>query len=249
MFAHPAFAPYREWLVAGTLPDIALLNRWAREVALRSPDCAPPRFVEMPSGGALAYEHAVARDGVVRMRRDNLHDAMNALVWIAFPRTKAALNARHVHDGASPTANARSRARDAATLLDESGLVLVCADEALADLLRGHAWHRLFVEHAAAVTGSLRPLVIGHGLLAKLTAPYRAITARTLIVACDPTRLPTDAAGVAQVDAIAAASIADRALVPERLPPLPVAALPGWDSERLGARLFDDVTVFRPVRT
>jgi hypothetical protein len=158
------------------------------------------------------------------------------------------LNARHVQEGASPTANARSRARDAATLLDESGLVLVCADEELAHLLRSHAWRRLFVEQAAAVAASLRPLVIGHGLLAKLTAPYRAITARTLIVAGDPARLPTDAAGVALVDAMAAASIADPALVPERLPPLPVAALPGWDSERLGARLFDDVTVFRPLR-
>jgi hypothetical protein len=29
------------------------------------------------------------------------------------------------------------------------------------------------------------------------------------------------------------------------LPPLPVAALPGWDSEALGARLFDDPSVFR----
>jgi hypothetical protein len=27
---------------------------------------------------------------------------------------------------------------------------------------------------------------------------------------------------------------------------VPIAALPGWDAEQLGDRLFDDVSVFRP---
>ena len=50
------------------------------------------------------------------------------------------------------------------------------------------------------------------------------------------------------VDAAAATAIASTDLVPEVLAALPVAALPGWDGEGLGARLFDDARVFRPVR-
>ncbi len=92
----------------------------------------------------------------------------------------------------------------------------------------------------------MRPFAIGHGMLVKLLAPFRAITARTLILPIDPATLPEDAAGQARVDEAAARAIGDAALRPELLPPLPVAALPGWDREDLGERLFDDLSVFRP---
>jgi len=51
----------------------------------------------------------------------------------------------------------------------------------------------------------------------------------------------------AALDAAAAATISARgvAFAPEDLLPLPVAALPGWDVEASGARLFDDAAVFR----
>jgi hypothetical protein len=61
--------------------------------------------------------------------------------------------------------------------------------------------------------------------------------------------LPADPARVAAVlDAAAAAAIdANRvAFTPADLLALPVAALPGWDMEASGARLFDDTAVFRP---
>jgi DUF3025 family protein len=182
----------------------------------------------------------------VHVRRGSWHDALNALVWLAFPKTKAALNARHVQDAASATSNQRSRGRDAATLLDESGLVLVCGDPELARLLRERAWRTLFDARQDAVLRAMRPYAIGHGMLVKLLAPFRAITARTLILPIDPAALPAGANGEARVDEAAARAIGDGALRPEALPPLPVAALPGWDCEGLGARLFDDLSVFRP---
>ena len=244
--SHPAFAPYRRWLVAGTLPDPAQLNAWARDAQLALPGGKPLTFAEGAPGSALAYEAAVADDGIVHVRRGQWHDALNALVWLAFPRTKAALNARHVQDRTSATANRRSRGRDAATLLDESGLVLVCGDPDLARLLRERAWRALFDTRRDAVIRTMQPYAIGHGMLVKLLAPFRAITARTLILPIDPATLPAGAAGRARVDEAAARAIGDAALRPEALPPLPVAALPGWDSEGLGTRLFDDRSVFRP---
>ena len=228
------------------LPDLAQLNAWALEARLALPDGKPLRFDRAAPGGALAYESAVAHDGIVRIRRDSWHDALNALAWLAFPKTKAALNARHLRDRAITTPNTRTRGRDAATLLDESGLVLLCADPDLAQLLRERAWHSLFGSRRDTVALAMRPFAIGHGMLVKLRAPFRAITARTLILSIDPATLPEDAAGQARVDEAAARAIADAGLRPELLPPLPVAALPGWDREDLGERLFDDLSVFRP---
>lgn len=245
-FAHPAFAPYRRWLTAATLPDLARLNAWALDAQLALPDGKPIRFDDAVPGGALDYEFAVAHDGIVRVRRGHWHDALNALVWLAFPKTKAALNARHVRDRASATPNARSRGRDAATLLDESGLILACGSPELAQLLCERAWRALFDARRDAVAHTMQPFAIGHGMLVKLLAPFRAITARTLILLIDPSTLPEGAAGHVRVDEAAARAIGDAALRPEVLPPLPVAALPAWDSEGLGARLFDDRLVFRP---
>lgn len=243
---HPAFEPYRRWLAAGTLPELAQLNAWALDAQLALPDGKPLRFGDDAPGGALAYESAVAHDGIVHVRRGRWHDALNALVWLAFPRTKAALNARHVQDRTSALPNKRSRGRDAATLLDESGLILVCGDPDLSRLLRERAWRALFDARHDEVIRAMQPHAIGHGMLVKLLAPFRAITARTLILPIDPATVPAGAAGQAQVDAAAARAIGDAALRPEMLPPLPVAALPGWDREGLGARLFDDRSVFRP---
>jgi hypothetical protein len=173
---HPAFALYRRWLVAGALPELAQLNAWALDARLALPDGKPLRFLHGAPASALAYESAIAHHGIVHVRRGQWHDALNALVWLAFPKTKAALNARHVQDRTSATANQRSRGRDAATLLDESGLILVCGDPDLDRLLRERAWRALFDDRRSAVMRMMQPYAIGHGMLVKLLAPFRAIT-------------------------------------------------------------------------
>ena len=242
---HPAFAPYRRWWDGGALPDLAALNAAARERAIASTAGVAIRFVDERARGALAYERAVATRGTVAMRAGSPHDVFNALAWLAFPRTKAALNARHVAEGAGAGANGRSRARDAATLLDESGIVLACADDGLVALLRARAWRPLFVDRRDDVRRAMVPFVVGHGLLVKLLRPYRAATAHALIVRVDGSIVADETAGAAAVDATAAAAVADAALTPAQLTPVPVAAFPGWDSEGLGEHLFDDRAVFR----
>jgi hypothetical protein len=243
-FAHPGFAPYRRWLRERRVPDVATLNAWALEADLALPDGRALVFIEGALPGALAYESVILREACIHVRRDSWHDTFNALAWLAFPRTKAALNACHVAQGRSATPNARTRARDAATLLDESGLVIVCSDDSLRQLLRDQAWRALFVDRHGDAAARMHARVLGHGLLGKLAAPYRALTAHVLW-------LPVDlAAGAAQsvVDEAVASSLRARSPAPGNLLRLPVAALPGWDPEGLGTRLFDDVAVFRPPR-
>jgi hypothetical protein len=242
--AHPGLAPCARWLDAGRCPSLAALNGLARERALALPDGRPLAFVAARERlQALEYERAIFARGEIATREGNRHDAFNAFAWLLFPRTKAALNAVHVRSAAAGTANTRNRARDAATLLDESGLLLGCADAGLAGLLRERAWRELFWTRRDDVVRSMRPRVLGHGLAEKLLAPYRALTAHVLLLDLPPEpEVETDGA----LDAMAAAMIATPGFDPDWLTPLPVAALPGWDAERLGESLFDDLSVFRP---
>lgn len=228
-----------------------MLNDWAREAGIALPDGRQLRFVSPPRArqSAVDYERRIAEYGEVATRANNRHDIFNALAWLAFPRSKAALNALHVAAAAQPTGNARNRARDAATLLDEDGVIVACADAELHALWRAHAWRELFWARRADVARAMRVTAIGHGLLQKLVTPFPAITARALVV--DTSGLPDDPPALtARLDAAAAAQLHEygQLFVPIALLPLPVAALPGWDPDRdyLGERRFDDESVFRP---
>jgi len=238
---HPAFAPYRRFIDAlggfDRAPPLATLNRVARAAQLSLPGGMPLRFEVAPARRtpALCYERRIAEEGVIEFRESSRHDFANALAWLAFPLTKAALNAVHVRDGRDVTANGRSRARDAATLVDEAGMIFLCRDAELIALLRAWQWHALFWKRREAVVRSVTPIVVGHGLLDKLRTPFRALTAQALIV--------STAEG--DVDAAAAEQLRAPDFAPHRLQPLPVAALPGWDSEASGEGLFDDREVFR----
>jgi hypothetical protein len=231
----------------GHCPSLCILNGLAREYALALPDGRPLAFVAARNAlRALDYERAIAGRGKIATREGNLHDAFNALAWLLFPRAKAALNAVHVRSGVAGTAGARGRARDAATLLDESGLLLGCADASLAALLCERAWRELFWTHRDDVVRGMRPRVLGHGLAEKLLSPYRALTAHVLLLDMPAAPVVATGAGDGALDAMAAAMISAPGFGPDRLTPLPVAALPGWDAEDAGEALFDDLSVFRP---
>src|SRR2546423_1084029 len=107
-------------------------------------------------------------------------------------------------------------------------------DAGLIALLRAWQWHALFWQARDVVAQRVTAIVIGHGLLDKLRTPFRALTAQALIVE-----------NGSDADTAAASQVQSRDFVPHRLSPVPVAALPGWDSERIGERLFDDRDVFR----
>ena len=234
----------------GALPDHALLNAWAREISLALPDGRALTFVESASRrmSALAYETRISERAEIVTRAGSLHDVCNALAWLRFPRTKSALNAIHVNAQRGMPAF-RGSARDAATLLDESGLLVACADAVLIERWRAHAWRDAFWDRREAGAIALRAVVIGHGMLAKCVAPFRAITGRALVLPLSVVTLPADPCALAAaLDSAAVAHLASGRpnFTARLLLPLPIAALPGWDPEHLGRELFDDVAVFRP---
>ncbi len=88
----------------------------------------------------IAYESYIAETGQIPTR-DNLHDLFNACIWLTFPKTKAMLNRQQAEQIAKEgISGSRGRIRDAITLLDENGAILLTSDENIATALRGFDW-------------------------------------------------------------------------------------------------------------
>jgi hypothetical protein len=244
--APPWRAPWQTTLtaLAGAAPllQIELLNQQARARNLRVASGAPLTFVAAADAGDAPYEAHVFATGRVPTR-SNRHDLYNALVWLHLPQAKAALNARQAaaiaRDGVQP---ARGSERDALTLIDENGLALMADDPAVFDALAAHDWHWLFTRERARWHRRIVPQVIGHALLDKLDAPYKAITAHVV-----PLR-PARGADIGDIDALLAAEIATGELTPRRLLPMPVLGIPGWWADNEQPAFYDDPAVFRLAR-
>ena len=74
---------------------------------------APIRFVppaSAPGARRPQYEVRIFETGEVQTRPDNWHDLFNALVWLAFPKTKAVLNRHHRERNHRASRRARAEA-------------------------------------------------------------------------------------------------------------------------------------------
>lgn len=212
-----------------------------------SAGCAEIRFVTARGRtSAQAYENAIFRDGLVATRPNNWHDFFNALVWLRFRRCKAAINALHCADtGPGP----RSRQRDFATLLDESGVLLAYDDLSYLELLREHQWRQLFLQRREQLAEHTRFFVFGHALYEKALSPYPGLTGKVLAlqVPAEFLRLDYDMA-VSEIDALAAAYLADEnCMAPPSFLPLPILGVPGWSANQ-GEAFYADARYFRPLR-
>ena len=203
---------------------------------------------ELPPGSA--YEAHIASTGCVPTRH-NLHDFFNASMWFAFPRSKAALNARQSAAidllGVGPT---RGGVRDALTLFDENALLFACADPALSAALRGFDWRTLLLERRDAWGVSCEVRCFGHALLEKLIAPFKACTGHAWIVQVPPAYFGWEvAARDAWLDeAVSAALLRTEALTSRAFAPLPVLGIPGWWPANEEPAFYDDKSVFRAGR-
>jgi hypothetical protein len=222
----------RPWLGAGRSLD--RLNELAEARGLRTESGRPVRFVP-PAGVDRTYEVSVHETGCVATRAESLHDWFNALAWLAFPRTKARINAMHAAEIPRERGQ-RGRLRDLLTIFDEGGALVACDDAELIALLRGFRWKELFWEHRSRVKASMRFLVLGHAVLEQALEPRPGISCKVVFVG---SRADPDVQAADWLASLPAAA------TPRDLAPLPVFGYPGWLPENASAEFYDDTRVFR----
>lgn len=256
LLAQPLYAPIAGRIEAllrgGDMPTAATLTALAAEAGLVSGGGRPLSFV-VPGGSGLAYEERVYWLGEVETRAGNWHDFLNAVVWLAFPRTKAALNRRHHLAHAARQAageSGRGPLRDALTQFDECGAAVVCADPSLWEDLRGHRWQRLFWQRRAETIGGLRVFVVGHASYDILRTPHVGLCAKALCLNVDEGWLAQPfALQTADVDARLAQRFAGELPIrPRDFQPLPLLGIPGATPDNEYPAYYDDTRQFRPLR-
>ncbi|MFH1044620.1 MAG: DUF3025 domain-containing protein [Pseudomonadota bacterium] len=266
LLASPAFvtlAPLIEQLRDDHFPTLAQLNRMGDEREVLSGGGVPVEFVPQEAKIDEPYETRVYVRGKVLTRSRNWRDLFNALVWITFPRSKAAINRRHYREmlarqgeGLRGTPRAKGGSlgapHDVLTLFDESGVIVASSEPELGALLRDFKWKELFWQRRSDVIESMRFYVFGHSIYEKALQPYKGITAKTVIFDLPPRELERPLPQqIATLDARLAKYFGDpKALsATETLAPLPVLGIPGWTADNEDERYYDDNRYFRPGRT
>ena len=234
------------WLEPWSVRGRALAGRLCDGVpvcqALNADAAAPVRFVSqalLPPG--MAYEQFIFDTGQVPTR-ENLHDFFNGLVWLHFPQNKKRLNQLQAGTlAAHGVGTVRGPLRDALTLFDENGALLV-APEPLWQALAARDWQHLFIG-LRPLWAEARLLLFGHALLEKLVSPRKPITAHVYRA---PAAIKNGA--MQEVDGWLAQAVEPETWAGKPFVPLPVLGVPGWWDQNTQPGFYDDPQVFRPAR-
>ncbi len=265
LLKNPIFAPL--YALISVLPNdkfptlielnAVLAERSAATTALCVAAGHALRFVPQQAGKLgfeAQYEPRCYLTGEVQTRENNWHDLLNALVWLTFPRTKAAINARHfavLQTEQVAGKSQRGAIRDSNTLLDESGVIVACANPELAALLRNFQWHELFWQQRAAVQNELGFYVFGHGLYEKAMQPYIGITGQGIIIDVAREFFSWDAvAQHAHLDEQLACHWRDPAqgLSTRAFCPVPLLGVPSWWADNCVEDFYANTAYFRAGR-
>ncbi len=224
----------------------------ARERGLVTGNGLPLQFIE-PCGGPDGYEERAFLSGKIATRPGNRHDLFNALVWLAWPLAKAAINRRH--HAALSAARRQGRAergalRDALTQFDECGVVVAGCAPGVWRGLCAHRWREVFVDGRQELLHSTRFLLFGHASHDALAAPYVGLCGKALFIEVDAAwlELPV-AAALASLDSRLAVLFDTSEFSPRDWQPLPLLGIPGATADNEQPDYYDDTRQFRPPRT
>lgn len=231
---HPAFQQLNhvgQWQAWQNWPDCNALNPLLPS-DLPTQSGKPIQFVTQDAQlpfPELYYETRIFQHGMVATRAANWHDFFNALIWAQYPKTKVSVNAQHAID-LQTHGKPRTPQRDALTLLDESGVVLVSTRPGLLQHALDFDWHSLFWRERQAWAGEIACFALGHAFLEKLLTPYVGMTAHAVLLeASEGFFTLKGQQQQAWVDTNIARLLQSSSLPsPLHLNPLPVLGIPGW---------------------
>ena len=248
---HPYWDDYRNSLLSldgDSFPDTRKLNILL-PAGLKSAGQSPIRFVSADQLAGVDYEKRIFDTGEVSTREENWHDLFNALVWSQFPSLKVAMNAVHFHQLGSGREGRRGMQRDALTLFDESGVIVVSSDKNYLGALAERNWVSAFSKNAAAWRKEIKVFVPGHALLEKFRQPYKSLTAHALLIRLDDSSLQMSREALLRMldemlaERLLAGSILDS---PASLSPIPLMGIPGWwSAQDQNDEFYADRQVFR----
>ncbi|MXS81692.1 DUF3025 domain-containing protein [Nitrosomonas oligotropha] len=242
------FKNQQSWPEPDDLNKLCALQ--SREMLTRSgkPVCFVP---QLPGklDAEQRYESGIYLTGQIPTRVENWHDFFNALVWQIFPRAKSVLNQLHYQAQLVELSNQepnRCKLRDAATLLDESGVIVVCSQAALIQLIKDFEWKELFWRQRKTVLSSMRFFVFGHGLYEKALNPYTGMTGKAVIFNVPETffaqNLP---AQLCAIDAMLELYLLQTLSSSSDLVPVPLLGYPGWIGDNNNEPYYENKQYFR----
>ena len=236
------------WLADGE-PSPAQLTEAAWQRGVKSGGGMLLQFVPSVADD-LHYEERIFESGVVATRENNAHDLFNALIWLAFPQTKALLNRRHVLALREQGSAVRGTLRDALTQFDECGVVVAGTCPELWEAISAHCWHDVFVMRREALCRTTRFIVFGHASHEALMSPFNGVCGKAIFLPMTAASLATfDHAGTAVVDVLLARRLASADFSPRDWQPLPLLGIPGATPENEVSTYYANTRQFRPART
>lgn len=189
------------------------------------------------------FDAFIAHERAIPTRLDSTHDLLGALVWLHFPALKTALHRVHVS-----SSGARGARENAATHLDESGVLVLSSEPAVFERLASLRWLEVFWERRAELLASTRFVGFGHGLLDSLRAPHPRLMGKALFARVGTSELALPPSELRLfADAAIADGLRDFLVEPGCLQPLPVLGVPGWAPAQT-RELYEDASYFRRQR-
>ena len=253
------FAPLRA--LGARLPDIGwpnpdLLNALADDAGrVVNAQGLRVRFVpQAPKSMHFrdGFEPRAFLKGEVQLRPLDWHDLFNALVWMTFPTAKALINARHYEALSIGETGNRPPARDALTLFDEEGVLVLSSEAGLLELVREFRWKELFWKRREEVMTRMRFFLFGHALYHKALDPFVGMTGKAVLLKVPDAfaQLPLNSQ-VSEADRLLAAHLWDRSHMSHgrELSPLPVLGVPGWWGGNEQESFYENTGYFRPGRS
>ena len=197
-----------------------------------------------------AYESFIANTGNIPTR-NNFHDLLNGLIWLNFPKTKAVFNQLHDQNiQAHGISNARTPLRNALTLFDENGGVVISRLPTILTALQEFDWRTALFDNAWQHDGitTTQFFAIGHALLEKLITPRKNITAHVLLISADDDFFAMSIDKQREtLDTFLANFFLQQTLFSKMFQPLPILGIPTF-CQNQNLDFYQDSSVFREKR-
>ena len=239
---------YRPYESFSQWPDIDDLETQFKQ---RLPGIRPVAQAPKPKTFEEHYEPRIYLKGELQTRSQNWHDFFNAMVWLAFPQTKQALNKLHYQSARRrPPGSNRSPLENSITLFDECGIIILSDRDDLLELIRGHAWTELFIRQRSAFDEHIRCIVFGHAIYEKALAPYVGMTCQALLLESGELLDQVRNNNLVELDQEVASSWLEGNISNTRdLHPFPVLGVPGWYQANENATFYSNTHYFRPLKS